>query len=101
MKTKTSALMAVLTLTAIVLGAILLATPSKEAKGEMLNEKTNYTMMMVGGAQGGEEFLMIVDKKTQKMLAYRMQGATIELATGANFGTWFGTQPVAPGARGR
>ena len=100
MKSQSTLWMAVLTLTAIVLGVILLATPQRTAQAEMLNAQAGYTMMMTGNP-GGEEDLVIVDKATQKMLVYRMQGTTLELTTGANFGPWFtATTPVAPPARG-
>mgnify|MGYP001604396009 CR=1 FL=1 len=98
MKSKNSVLMAVLTLTGIVLGVILLASPPREAKAEMLNVQPNYTMMMVGGLQGGDQLLMIVDNKTQKMVVYRMQGTNIELVSGANFGPWFGSPAAVPAA---
>jgi hypothetical protein len=99
MKPKTSVMMAVLTLMAIVLGVILLATPPREAKGEMLNAQSGYNMMMTG-LPGGEEFLVIVDNTTQKMLVYRMQGTTLDLVSGSNFGPWF-ANPTAPAAPGR
>jgi hypothetical protein len=58
--------------------------------------------MMMTGLPGGEEFLLIVDKSTQKMLVYRMQGTSLDLVTGANFGPWFASAPTpAPATPGR
>ncbi|HVS70587.1 MAG TPA: hypothetical protein VHQ47_04960 [Phycisphaerae bacterium] len=101
MKSHTSLWMAVLTLTAIVLGVVLITAPSKTADAQMLNDKQGYTMMMTSNNPGGDEFLVIVDKATQKMLVYRMQGTNLELTTGANFGPWFATAPAPARGRGR
>ena len=71
MKKNPSILMAALTLSALVLGVVLLATPPK-AQALMLNNEPGLTMMTSGQAQSGDELLIIVDKATGKMLAYRL-----------------------------
>jgi hypothetical protein len=79
MKKNSSVLIAVLTLTAIVLGVILLTTPARNADAHMMNSQPSLTMITSGVSGGGDEMLVIMDKNSGKMLAYRVNGADFEL----------------------
>ena len=79
MKKNSSVLIAVLTLTAIILGVILLATPSRNADANMINSQPSLTMITTGVSGGGDEMLIIMDKNSGKMLAYRVNGNEFEL----------------------
>ena len=60
--------MAVLTFTAVILAAVLLSSQSQNAKAALLLDQANFSMMTVGN--GGDEVLVVVDKSTQRMVAY-------------------------------
>jgi hypothetical protein len=76
MKNKSSALVAALTLTAILLGAILLATPSPTAQANMLNAQAGFSML-TAGVVGQDETLTIIDKGQQKMIVYSLVNNTL------------------------
>ena len=72
--------MAVLTLTAIVLGVILLATPQRPAEAAMLNTQAGFSLMTAGaGSTGGDDALIVVDKTSQKMIIYHLNGAKLDV----------------------
>ena len=79
MKKNPSVLVAVLTLTAIILGVVLLATPTRNAEAHMMNSQPSLTMITSGVSGGGDEMLIIMDKNSGKMLAYRVNGNEFEL----------------------
>jgi hypothetical protein len=79
---------AVLTLSAVILGAVLLAAPPREANAAMLNAQAGYTLVTTG-TPGGDEALVIVDKSTQKMLVYTLSGNTLSPMAGLDFGRLF------------
>ncbi len=79
MKNNSSILMATLTLTAIVLGVILLATPPRPAQANMMDNESGLTLITSGQAQGTEEMLIIIDKSTGKTLVYRLNQNNFEL----------------------
>ncbi len=54
----------------------------------MINAQPGYTLMTMG-APGGDEMLMIVDKTTEKMVIYRVNGNNLELMAKQRFGTAF------------
>ena len=85
----------VLLMTAIVMGIILLATPQRQAQAVMLNAQSDYSLL-ASGTPGGDEFLIVVDKKSQKLVIYSVNGNNINVMARENFGRWFS----AP-ARGR
>ena len=87
--------MAVLLMTAIVMGVILLAAPQRQAQGVMLNAQTGYSLM-TSGTPGGDEFLIVVDKTSQKLVIYSVSGNNISVMARENFGRWFAP---APGGR--
>jgi hypothetical protein len=64
--------MAVLTFTAVILGAILLSSNERPAQASMLNAQPNITLMTTGN--GGDEGLVVVDKTQQKMIIYLIKG---------------------------
>jgi len=64
--------MAVLTFTAVILGAILLSSNERPAQAAMLNAQPNVTLMTTGN--GGDEGLVVVDKGQQKMVIYLIKG---------------------------
>ena len=88
MKNKAGIWMAVLTLTAIVLGVILLAAPHREAQAVMINAQTGYTLMTTG-TPGGDEFLIIIDKASTKVVMYKLNGNSLDLVAGTDFGKLF------------
>lgn len=85
--------MAVLTITGIMLAAILLSAPQPAAQAAMLNAQADFSMM-TAGTNGGDEALIIVDKRSQKMVIYRLNGNSLEALAGYNLG-------AGPGPRGR
>jgi hypothetical protein len=74
--------MAVLTFTAVILGAILLSSNERPAQAAMLNAQPNVTMMTTGN--GGDEGLVVVDKTQQKMIIYLLKGPDLVPIAGAN-----------------
>jgi len=74
----TSIWTAVLTLTAILLSAILLSNNERQAQGAMLNAQPGF-ILMTTGANGGDEGLVIIDKTKQKMAVYVMKGNDLTL----------------------
>jgi len=62
--------MAVLTFTAVVLGAILLSSNSQKAEGAMIIDQTGFSLLTSGN--GGDESLIIIDKTRLKMIAYKL-----------------------------
>ncbi len=96
MKKNSSVLIAVLTLTAIVLGVIILATPARNADAHMINNQPSLTMITTGVSGGGDEMLVILDKNSGKMLAYRVNGAEFELIGSMDMNQLFAG---APGTR--
>ena len=96
MKKNSSVLIAVLTLTAIVLGVILLATPSRNADAHMMNSQPSLSMITTGVSGGGDEMLIIMDKNSGKMLGYRVNGAEFELIGSLDMNQLF---TGLPGAR--
>jgi predicted Na+-dependent transporter len=70
-KNNSSPLIAALTLTAVVLGAILLATPSRTAQANMLNAQAGFSML-TSGILANDEALTIIDKGQQKMIVYTL-----------------------------
>jgi uncharacterized SAM-binding protein YcdF (DUF218 family) len=82
---KTSSIwMAVLTLTAVILGAILLSSNERPAQAAMLNAQPNVTLMTTGN--GVDEGLIVVDKTQQKMIIYLLKGADLVPIAGTNLG---------------
>jgi hypothetical protein len=73
MKKSSSIWMAALTLTAVILTAVLLSSNDRPAQAAMLNAQTNVTMMTTG-TNGGDEGLVIVDRQQQKMIVYLIKG---------------------------
>jgi hypothetical protein len=90
MKTNASVLIATLTLTAIILGVILLASPSRDAQAAMITNQPNLTMITCGISGGGDEMLIIEDKSSGRMIAYRINGSNFELVGTQNLTTLFG-----------
>ena len=66
---KTSTAVAALTLTAILLGVILLA--SAPARGGMLNAQADFSLM-TAGPFGADESLVIIDKSAQKIVIFTL-----------------------------
>jgi hypothetical protein len=71
MQKKTSALVAALTMMAIVLSAILLATGSQRAEAGMLDATADFSLMTAGSGMANEP-LVVVDKNARKMLVYEL-----------------------------
>ena len=63
--------MGALTLVAILLGAVLLATNSRPAEANMLNAQSGFSLM-TAGAMGQDEVLIVIDKGAQKMIVYNL-----------------------------
>jgi hypothetical protein len=85
MQTKTSALIAALILTAIVLSAILLTTSTRPAEAAMLNAQAEFSLM-TAGLPGGPESLVIIDKSQAKMLVYELNGNQFKVTGAFRFG---------------
>ena len=81
MKNSSTVWTAVLTFTAIILGVILLSAPPREAQGAMLNAQAGFSLMTTGIA-GGDEALIIVDKNTQKVIVYAVNGNDLVAVAG-------------------
>jgi hypothetical protein len=64
--------MAVLTFTALILTAILLAGNERPAQAAMINNQTGFTLMT--GGVGGDEQLIVIDKPRGKMIVYSFKG---------------------------
>jgi pectate lyase len=88
-------MMALLTMTAIVLVVVLLAAPAREAQGEMLNAQSGFSLLTTGTPGGGDELLVVVDNATQRMVMYRLMGNNMEVFAAADLGRMMGP------ARGR
>jgi hypothetical protein len=74
--------MAVLTFTALVLAAILLAGNERPARAAMINNQPAYTIMTSG--TGADETLIIIDKPRGKMIIYGFKGnELVPIAGGA------------------
>ncbi len=84
MNKTTSIWTAVLTFSAVIMAAILLATNQREAQGAMINAQTGFTLMTTG-VNGGDEALIVIDKTSQKMLIYNLNGNNLELLAGRSF----------------
>ncbi|MGN6370452.1 MAG: hypothetical protein ACTHN5_19530 [Phycisphaerae bacterium] len=89
-----SVMIAVLTLTAIILGVILLAAPSRDAQAHMITNQTTLSMITTGVSGGGDEMLIIMDKNTGKMLAYRVNGNEFELVGSMDMNQLFTGMPA-------
>ena len=63
--------MAVLTLTAVILAAIMLSRNERPADAAMINAQPTVVLMTTG-ANGGDEGLIVVDKTQQKMIVYML-----------------------------
>jgi len=81
MKNNSSLWIAALTLTAIILGVVLLASPSRTAQANMLDSRPGFSMM-TSGVQGNDEYLTIIDKAQQKMIVYNLVGNTLNPIAG-------------------
>jgi hypothetical protein len=90
--------MALLTLTAIVLVVVLLAAPSREAQGVMLNAQAGFSLMTTG-QPGGEEVLIVVDNSTSRMVMYQLSGNEMRVLASQDLSKMF--VPAGAGARGR
>ena len=77
--------MAVLTLTAVILSAILLSGNERPVQAAMLNAQPNVTMITTG-ANGGDEGLVVVDKSQGKMIVYALKGNDLVPIAGSNLG---------------
>jgi hypothetical protein len=77
MKTKSSALIAALMMTAIVLSAILLTVGSRRAEAGMINAQPDVTMMVA--PSNGSEPLIIIDKLQGKMVVYDFSGSEFKV----------------------
>jgi len=84
MKNATSIWMAVLTFTAVILAAILLSSHSQNAQAAMINAQADYSLI-TSGVNGGDEALFIVDKASQKMVAYQIRGTELIPLAGTSF----------------
>jgi hypothetical protein len=83
MKKSVSVWMAVLTITAVIMAVILLASNERPVQASMLNAQPGVTMMTMG-AGGGDEGLVIVDRATQRIIVYVMKGNELTPVAGAN-----------------
>ncbi len=83
MKRSASLWMAVLTLTAVILGAVYLLAPTPVAHAEMLNAQNNFSLM-TAGTGGGDEALIVIDKTQGKMAVFHLNGANLDLLAGRN-----------------
>jgi hypothetical protein len=83
---KTTGWMGALTLTAIMMCAILIAGHERQAEGAMLNAQAGFSLMTTGGVNG-DEMLIVIDKSSQKMLVYNLINANeLKLIAGYNLG---------------
>ncbi|HVT79334.1 MAG TPA: hypothetical protein VHM90_01645 [Phycisphaerae bacterium] len=74
--------MAVLTFTAVIMGAIILSSNDRRADAAMLNAQTNFSLMTTG-INGGDEALIVIDKAQQKMILYVLKGNELTPLTGS------------------
>ena len=82
--TKSSSIwIAVLTFTAVILAAILLAGIDRPAQASMLNAQSSKVTMITTG-NGGDEGLIIVDRSQQKVIVYLLKGNELTPIAGAN-----------------
>ena len=82
---KASAAIAALTLTAILLGAILLASSQQSVQAGMLNAQQDFELM-TAGVVGADDSLIVLDKNAQKFVIYTLNAANkFNLVTGYNF----------------
>jgi hypothetical protein len=82
--TKSSSIwIAVLTFTAVILAAILLAGIDRPAQASMLNSQSSKVTMITTG-NGGDEGLIIVDRTQQKVIIYLLKGNELTPIAGAN-----------------
>ncbi|MCL2640737.1 MAG: hypothetical protein FWD53_07825 [Phycisphaerales bacterium] len=93
---KTSTTIAALTLTAILLVVILLASPQRSLQASMLNAQADFSLM-TAGVLGNDDSLIIIDKNAQKIVVYALnpQNRFVPIA-GYNYGT---PAPVPPPKR--
>ncbi len=84
MKKSASVWMAVLTLTAVILGAILLSNNTRQAQAAMLNAQSNVTMMTCGITSGADEVVVITDKAAMKTIVYMLKGNDLVMIAGRN-----------------
>jgi hypothetical protein len=89
MKKNSSALIATLTLTAIVLGVILLATPSRPVQAAMANNQGSVVLITSGQSSGADDSLFIIDKGSGKMLVYQLTNGQFELSGNADIAALF------------
>ncbi len=89
---KNSALIAVLTITAILLTVILLTSNGNRAQASMLNAQADFTLM-TAGAVGNDEMLIVIDKGANKMIVYNLvNGKNFKVVAGKNLNP----APIAP-----
>jgi hypothetical protein len=85
---KSGTLMAALTLTALLMVVVLLAAPQREAQGMMLNSQPGFDLMTTG-TPGGDEVLIVIDKSTEKMIMYQLNGNRLDTVAAQAFGRLF------------
>lgn len=73
MKKNTNVLMASLLVLALVLGVILIAAPSHPAQASgMINVTPGVTLLTAGRADGLFDYLVVIDKSSEKILVYNL-----------------------------
>jgi hypothetical protein len=82
MKKSASIWMAVLTITAVAMAAILLSNNERPAQAAMLNTQANVTMMTTG--TGADEALVVFDRAQMKIIVYQLKGNELEPVAGVN-----------------
>jgi len=85
---KYGTMMAALTFTALLMVVILLAAPQREAQAVMLNAQPGFDLMTTG-TPGGDEVLICIDKSTEKVIMYQLNGNRLDVVAGRPFGTLF------------
>ncbi|MCL2646159.1 MAG: hypothetical protein FWD61_04030 [Phycisphaerales bacterium] len=93
---KTSAAVAALTLTAILLGVILLASSQQSAQAGMLNAQSDFSLMTAGPFGATDESLIIIDKSSQTIVIYSMVNNRFNLIGGHSYAS---TTPSGKGGR--
>jgi hypothetical protein len=82
--TKSSSIwIAVLTITAVILSAILLSS-DRSAQAGMLNNQSPKVTMITTGAGGADEGLLIVDRAQQKLILYLLKGNELTPVAGSS-----------------